>query len=312
MNDEPSPPDLRARATPQGPSHSWAPFILCLAFLAGAFAPPLWHLARFAVSSELYSYIVLIPAISAYMVWPKRGALTPGAQPAWVLAAAFSACGAAALAFYWLGGPSSGTWAPEDALSLTSSSFVCFLLATCCWHLGAGAMRSIAFPLGFLVFIVPMPEAVRSTVEGWLQQGSAAAAHAMFDLAGTPVYYNDLVFQLPNISLKVAPECSGIHSSMALLVTSVLAGYFFLRGNLNRTLLCLAVVPLAVLRNGFRIFVVGELCVHVGPQMIDSSIHHHGGPIFFSLSLIPQLLLLLLLTRSESSLASLNPKKNET
>jgi exosortase/archaeosortase family protein len=59
------------------------------------------------------------------------------------------------------------------------------------------------------------------------------------------------------------------------------------------------VIPLAFLRNGFRVFVLGELCVHLGPQMIDTPIHHHGGPIFFVLSLIPFSLLLYFLMKSD-------------
>jgi hypothetical protein len=47
------------------------------------------------------------------------------------------------------------------------------------------------------------------------------------------------------------------------------------------------VMPLAIVRKGFRILVIGLLCVHIGPHMKDSFIHHRGGPIFFALSLIP-------------------------
>jgi len=59
------------------------------------------------------------------------------------------------------------------------------------------------------------------------------------------------------------------------------------------------VIPLALLRNGFRVFVLGQLCIHISPRMIDSPIHHRGGPIFFVLSLVPFFLLLWLLKRSE-------------
>jgi exosortase/archaeosortase family protein len=59
------------------------------------------------------------------------------------------------------------------------------------------------------------------------------------------------------------------------------------------------VIPLAILRNGFRILVIGLLCVNVGPQMIHSVIHRSGGPIFFVLSLIPLLLLLWWLRKGE-------------
>jgi exosortase/archaeosortase family protein len=59
------------------------------------------------------------------------------------------------------------------------------------------------------------------------------------------------------------------------------------------------VIPLAIARNGFRILVIGLLCVYIGPHMSDSFIHHRGGPIFFALSLIPLSLFLFWLRRHD-------------
>jgi exosortase/archaeosortase family protein len=64
-------------------------------------------------------------------------------------------------------------------------------------------------------------------------------------------------------------------------------------------LLVAFIIPLGIVRNGFRILTIGLLCVHVGPHMIDSVIHHRGGPIFFALSLIPLFLLLVWLRRGD-------------
>ena len=105
----------------------------------------------------------------------------------------------------------------------------------------------------------------------------------------------------------MAPECSGIHSSLVLFITSLLAGYLLLNSPWKRAVLVLAVVPLALLRNGLRIVTIGQLCVHVSPDMINSYIHRKGGPIFFALSLIPFFLLLLFLRRLGSRT---NPKAN--
>jgi exosortase/archaeosortase family protein len=62
------------------------------------------------------------------------------------------------------------------------------------------------------------------------------------------------------------------------------------------------------LRNGFRILVIGLLCVNVGPQMIHSVIHRRGGPVFFVLSLIPLLLLLWWLRRGEIRASSVESR----
>jgi len=111
-----------------------------------------------------------------------------------------------------------------------------------------------------------------------------------------------MVFELPGIAIQVARECSGIHSSWVLFITGLLASHLFLRTRWRKIVLVAFVIPLGILRNGFRIFVIGMLCVHIGPYMIGSVIHRQGGPFFFALSLVPLFLLLLWLRRRERRL----------
>ena len=107
------------------------------------------------------------------------------------------------------------------------------------------------------------------------------------------------MFQLTGIAIEVARERSGIHSSRVLFITSLLAGHLLLHSVWKKAVFALAVVPLGIVRNGFRIFTIGMLCVHVDPAMINSPIHTRGGPVFFLLSLVPFFILLFLLRRSE-------------
>src|SRR5204862_7303946 len=78
-----------------------------------------------------------------------------------------------------------------------------------------------------------------------------------------------------------------IGPSVVLVITSLLAANMFLRTAWRRVLLVAVVIPLGLLRNGLRILVISLLCVHIGPEMINSAIHRRGGPIFFVASLIP-------------------------
>jgi exosortase C (VPDSG-CTERM-specific) len=272
--------------------------LVCLVLIL-CFSKPLFDLVRFSVSSDLYSHIVLLPFIAGYLIWLKRHNLPAFAKPDVGTFAVFAGAGLIALAVRWPISLYSVQFGKEDSLALAILSFMLLFTAVCSWFLGRPILRMIAFPIGFLFLIIPFPTAFTRWLEGFLQQQSASAAFAFFKLSGTTVYRHDLVFQLPGISIEVAPQCSGIHSSVALFITSLLAGYLFLNSVPKRCLLAAVVLPLGIIRNGFRVFTIGELCVHVGPQMIDSEIHHHGGPVFFALSLIPFLLLLYFLARSE-------------
>jgi exosortase C (VPDSG-CTERM-specific) len=146
---------------------------------------------------------------------------------------------------------------------------------------------------------VPMPDPVADYLENASKFASAEVANALFSLSGTPVLRDGMMFQLPGITLEVAQECSGIRSSFVLFITSLLATHLFLKTPWRRAVLVAAVIPLGLLRNGFRILTIALLCVHIGPEMIHSPIHRRGGPIFFVASLVPLFFLLWWLRRGE-------------
>jgi exosortase C (VPDSG-CTERM-specific) len=267
--------------------------------LAVCFGRPLFDLLRFTFHSDLFSYIPLIPVISAYLIWTERKKMTTEVCPSRAGAAVAFIIGAAIAAAWWLGTRAGWTTTPQDYLTLMTLSFLCFFWGACLALPGWKIVRDAAFPAMFLIFAVPLPTAWEGHIDSFFQYTSAFTAKALFSLAGTPALLRGLQIDLPGFSLIVAPECSGIHSTLVLLITSLLAGYMFLRRPSLRAILALSIVPLAILRNGFRVFVIGELCVHISPTMIDSPIHRKGGPIFFALSLIPLFLLLVFLRKRD-------------
>lgn len=274
-------------------------FAVVVGLLVICFSRPLWALARYAWQSELYSYILLVPFITLYLIWSNRRNIPGHAAPSRGLALLAALLGLGILAGYWAARSSGWRPAVEEYLALMALSFLAFLGGALFLCLGLGALRRALFPVAMLLFIVPIPDAILQPVIMFLQHRSADVAAALFSLSGTPFLRQDTIFQLPGMPLEVAPECSGIHSTLVLFITSLVAGYLFLRSAWRRAFLSISVIPLALLRNGFRIFVIGQLCVHIGPDMINSPIHRKGGPLFFALSLIPFFLFLLWLRKTE-------------
>jgi exosortase C (VPDSG-CTERM-specific) len=278
-------------------------FALATVILVVCFTLPLSRLVWFAATSDLYSHILLVPFVTVYLAWLNRRSVPGVSEPNRRFAVVAWCGGSVLVAGYWLAIWSGWPMTNQDSLSWTTAAFVCFFFGVCGWFAGRETVRALRFPLCFLVFMVPFPMVIHNWLEGFLQKGSALTAYGLFQVTGTPVVYSDLTFQLPGITLQVAPECSGIHSSLVLFLTSLIAGHLFLRAPWKRTVLALVVLPLGLFRNGFRIFVIGQLCIHIGPQMVYSAIHRDGGPLFFALSMIPFFLLLILLRRSERLLA---------
>ena len=187
------------------------------------FGRPLCQWASFALHSELFSYVLLIPFISAYLIWSARKSLAPAIRPCWPGAAVGFSAGAALLAAYWIG--RAAGWAParQDYLALMMLCFLCWFWGACLAALGFKLMRQVAFPAGFLLFMVPLPVVWLANIDTFLQYTSAAAAAGFYALAREPLWRDGLNLHLSGFSLRVAPECSGIHSTMVLLITSVLA-----------------------------------------------------------------------------------------
>ncbi len=261
----------------------YAAFVVVLSL---AFVAPLIALFRHAMKEELHSHILLIPVVSLYLAGIQREFL-PKERKASPLGWVFF--GVLAAAVY--GVPKlvgwDGDWSLNDRLTQSASCYVFLLVAGGFAILGTTWMRVLAFPFAFLVFMIPMPDAFVIGLEEWLMRVSAWTAELLFKLVGTAVHRDGQVIELPGMVLRVARECSGIRSTIVLFITSVLASYMFLKSPWHRGILVALVIPLGILRNGFRVLVIGLLCVHMGPEMIDSWVHHQGGPLFFGISLVP-------------------------
>ncbi len=279
-----------------GVRHRLRVYAAYVALLALLFVVPLARLALEAADSNLNSYILLVPFVVGYLLDSRREPWPAACRASVAGAAAAAAIGAAALAaaVAWR-----GSLSLNDGLALMTLAFVSFVAAGGFLFLGSAWLSAAAFPAAFLVFMVPLPDAAVAWIEKASVLASAEAAALYFGATGTSLIRHGTVFELPGIVLQVAEQCSGIRSSWVLFITSLLASHLFLRSTWRRAALVAFVIPLGILRNGFRILVIGLLCVHLGPHMIDSPIHHQGGPIFFALSLVPLFLLMWWLRRGE-------------
>lgn len=267
--------------------------VLSLVFLF-----PLIGLVRHALKEELHSHILLIPLVSLYLAGIQADSL-PRKRWSSPLGAVLFALAAVAVYF----GPRlagiGGGWSHNDQLAQSTACYVLLLVAGGFSILGMPWMRLLAFSFAFLIFMVPLPDLLIEGLEALLMRLSADLAGVLFYLTGTPIHRAGQVIELPGMVLEVARECSGIRSTLVLFITSLLASYLFLESSLHRGLLVAMVIPLGILRNALRVLVIGLLCDHYGPEMIDSWIHHRGGPLFFAASLVPLFLVAALCRRRE-------------
>ncbi len=282
-------------------SRAFKRYSLFLAVVAVCFGAAFWHWVQLAISGELYSHLPLIPIVVAYLVWLQRGVLrrVPLEPVRWL--AMVLALGGAVAGVLAFSGTLPGRGALlEDVVFWQMLGVYLLTLAGAFWFFGFKVIKQCLFPVLILAFVLPFPHRVFLGLQTFLQAASAEVSYWVLSMTGMPMLRDGFNFLLPGFAFNVAPECSGIRSTIVLFITSLVAGEVFLKSPGRRAILALIVVPLGVLRNTLRIFTIAMLCVHVDPSYVNSPIHHHGGPLFFLVSLIPFFLILGWLRRSEA------------
>ena len=238
--------------------------------------------------SDYYSHILLIPFVTAYFLALDRRSILQEARYSY-LGLGVAACG---LLLYGAAQTLKGWLGQNDFASVAVASALMFWWGGFLLAFGSRAFGIARFPLLFMLFAIPVPLFLMDSFIYILQVASTEVTEWLFQLTGTDYIRNGFVYRLPNITVQVAKECSGIRSSIALIITGVLAGHLFLRTGWRKFVLVAAMLPFTVLKNGVRIVTLCLLAIYVDPKFItDSFLHHSGGFVFY----LPALGLLALL-----------------
>jgi exosortase len=234
---------------------------------------------------EYYSHILLIPLISAYLLFIRRKELLGMVKPSIPAGVLVGAIGIIGYGTGLMQGQkvdliNETAWQTSGLLILWLGAFLLFL--------GPAAFREALFPLLFLFFMVPIPTDLMDTFIYVLQVGSSEATAMIFSLLGVYYHQEGFVFHMGKVTIEVAKECSGIRSTMALFITGLLAAHLFLRHNGKRLILMLTILPITVFKNGIRIVILALLAIHVDERFLTKSfLHRSGGFLFY----IPGLLI---------------------
>jgi exosortase len=272
---------------------------LCTAGIA-VFWRPLRDLAVFSFADDLYSHIGLIPLFCIALIFLKRRDIFSRIGFSTAVGAAVILSGLILLVI-------GKTYRPEleadDYLALCTSGFVFWMVGAFVGIYGVRAFRRAMFPLLFLFFFVPFPTIVLNRSIEFLQHMTADTVDGVLGCIGLPYFRSDLVFQLPEVTIQVAEQCSGIRSSLALIVATTAAGYVFLETGWRRLLLVLAIIPITIFKNALRITTLTLLASHVDTTWLtDSWLHKAGGKPFFLIALLLWSPILWVLWRSEKGL----------
>jgi exosortase len=242
------------------------------------------------------SHVILVPFASMALIYANRRAIFSSVttQPGLGLPIVVAGIGLSLVGQFAIEG--------TTAVSVSVAGLALSLIGGYVLFYGAVAARAAVFPLAFLAFMIPPPVAAIDAATQVLKAGSTETVAQLFTLTGTPYHREGFVFSLPGLMIEIADECSGIRSSLALLLTSLIAGHIELKTSWAKVTLALAVVPVALLKNAIRIVVLTLLSMHVDPSFLTGQLHREGGVVFFLLALGMMVPLFILLRRIETVL----------
>lgn len=167
------------------------------------------------------------------------------------------------------------------------------LLAGLAWFfLGTRALRRLTFPIGFLIFMVPLPFVERASLPLQLLTGSCSTAVAR--VVGVDATVRGAQVTLPNVDLVVGAQCSGLRSIVALFTLVAIFIYMLDGPWWGRLLLVLSAIPVAILGNIFRVASLLWVADAWGAGAGMTYYHDYSGFVFFLFAFA----LLLLLSRA--------------
>jgi exosortase len=242
------------------------------------------------------SYIVMIPFISfALIYWDRRKVFLQPRTSIFPAAVLF----VMGVILYALGHSMMGTAEQQNYLAVMTAAVIALFYSGFLLFYGWPVFKAALFPMLFLSLAIPMPTWLLESFTNFLVQGSAAMVSMLFSLTGTPAYREGTTFVLPRLAINIAPECSGIRSTLGMYIVTLIAGRLFLKSNISRTLLLIVVVPVSLFKNAVRIVTLTLLALHVDMSFLTGSLHQEGGIVFMMIGLAILYPFLVLLMRSE-------------
>lgn len=253
---------------------SWPAVAWFAALLIAAYFPILRRLVNQWMTDEDVSHGFFVPLVSLYIAWQMREKiLSIDRVSAW--------WGLGVMAWGALQGYV-GMMAAE--LFLQRTSFLITLTGLLLLTGGKRLVRSLAFPLLLLLFMIPIPLVIYNQITFPLQLFASQVAEFALGAIGIPVLRDGNVLELASQKLSVAEACSGIRSLLSLSFLSLVYAYFFDNRVWMRWTLLALTVPIAILANSGRVTITGILS-GVDPELAQGFFHSLEGWVIFMIAL---------------------------
>lgn len=224
-----------------------------------------------------YSHGFLVPLISGFIVWKKRHEL----QGVLFSAGAGGGSGLLVLAAGLLVYVVSFYWRAQFGLAL---SFLLVLSGLILYFGGAAAMRSLLFPVCFLVFGIPLP--FLPSVTSLLQSFSARYTSLVLGMLGIPIKTVGAEIHLGEEIFVIGVPCSGMHTLITLLAAAAVLAFFLKCRFHRKALLFAAALPIALFANVSRLVALLLIADRYGSEVAMRFFHDYSSLLLFAVAFL--------------------------
>ena len=236
---------------------AYIPIAVCVGLVGWIYGPTfhMWY-TQWMAKESYYSHGILIPAISGFLIWLNKKNLKP-----------------IPIGHFWPGylvvlvaliGVITSTLA--TAGTVTGLTFPLLLGGLTMVMLGVQMARQLAFPIGYLYFMCPLPSFLLTMISFKIQMMSTIGAAILLKALQFDVYREGATIIMPNLPVYVGPACSGFRMSVTLIAITTLFLYITDGPRWGRVVLFFSTFPLAVFVNSVRIALVSIVGEYQGSE----------------------------------------------
>ena len=249
--------------------------VVILFFLA--YTPILiWMWDRWFARDTYYSHGILVPFVTLYLIWQKRSQLNkilPKRAPGSLILFGFG------IALYLI----------SSMLRFYFSSAISMLIvliALILYFYGTKTLRIIAFPIFFLIFMVPLPLYVIVNISFKMKLFAATIATHLLNILGLYAVRDGSVIKLHSTFVIVDDVCSGLRSLISLMALGSIFAYLLKGPMYKRVILFLMTIPIAIITNVCRVVFISTFSEIWGVHSTKGLVHDLTGFLVFVLAFI--------------------------
>jgi exosortase B len=263
-----------------GRDNQWLIWLPVLIGLSALYIPTYVSLARTLWNEETNAHGPIVLLVLVWLIWRNRSAFEFEQKNGVVPAISGWALLFAGLVFYALG-------RSQGIPIFEVGSHIPVLTGAALILLPARNVRRLAFPLLFLIFLVPLPGIIVDPLTASLKQFVSAAAETILYTLGYPIARNGVVLTIGPYRLLVADACSGLNSMYSLSALGLIYLYLARYKSWSRNLIILAsILPIAFAANMVRVIVLAMVTYHFGDAAGQGFLHNFAGIVLFVTALI--------------------------